>query len=129
MAKSKSRNRQSRRDAISSLMPTALPSAVRSPSRSLLRQIEDRRSFYPEPATRPALLFSGAKHSLIASTPKKATKRAKSRVPSQVAFYAPSQVLVCVRRKRRKEVLHALRKTGKRGQRRPRRNSLSHIRC
>lgn len=127
MAKGKNRNRSSWRDPIASLVPVALPSAVRSPSRDLLRQIEDRRSFYPEPATRPALTFSGSSASIDAHIPKKKANR--NRVPTQFAFSAPGDVLVCVRRKRRKEVLHALRKTGKRGQRRPRRNRFSDIRC
>jgi len=49
----------------------------------------------------------------------------------RVGFSHPWQVIVCVRRKRRREVLHALRKTGRGGskQRKPRRNFWSEVRC
>jgi len=49
--------------------------------------------------------------------------------PSAVAFKAPSRVLLCVRRQQRKEVMHAYSFAGKSGQRSPRRNQWSHIRC
>lgn len=39
------------------------------------------------------------------------------------------KTIICARRKQRKEVLHALKKTGQTGQRRPRRNQYSNIKC
>lgn len=45
------------------------------------------------------------------------------------SFSTPMDTVQCVRRRVRKEVLHAFKKTGKGGQRRPRRNQWSHIKC
>lgn len=49
----------------------------------------------------------------------------------RVGFQHPWQVMICIRRKQRKEVLHAFKKTGSGGgkQRRPRRNFWSEVRC
>lgn len=48
---------------------------------------------------------------------------------SAVAFEQPHNTLVCIRRSRRKEILHALKKTGRKGQKRPRRSAFSDIHC
>jgi len=50
---------------------------------------------------------------------------------TRIGFQYPWQVMICVRRKRRKEVLHALKKTGGRGapHKKPRRNYWSEVRC
>lgn len=52
------------------------------------------------------------------------------RLPSGVAFASPQNMMICVRRKTRKQVLHALKKTGA-GSRKKirRRNEWSDIRC
>lgn len=53
-------------------------------------------------------------------------------VSRRLGFHAPWQVIICVRRKRRREVLHAIRVAGKRGVGRnktQRRNSYSQVRC
>lgn len=55
-------------------------------------------------------------------------------LPYRVGFALPWQVVVCVRRKRRREVLHAFRIAGARGAmrrlfRKPRRNEWSEVRC
>lgn len=52
-----------------------------------------------------------------------------TRLPAQVRFADPAQVAICVRRKERREVLHALRyvRKGKGGSRR--RNWASKIKC
>lgn len=77
---------------------------------------------------RPARLFSGVTATVgVADTPKK--KNGRSQVPFRLAFQAPSETVVCVRRSRRKEVLFAKGKAGKRGQRRPRRSAWSDIKC
>lgn len=100
----------------------------RLPTQTLLTTIEDMRAFDFEPGTRPARLFSGSTASIgVSDAPK--SKNGRSRVPYQVAFKAPAETLVCVRRARRKQVLHALRKTGRGGQRRPRRSKWSSIKC
>lgn len=53
-------------------------------------------------------------------------------LPHRVGFTLPWQVIICVRRKRRREVLHALRFTGKGATRRMRfrrNNEYSEVRC
>lgn len=78
---------------------------------------------------RPARLFSGVTASVgLADAPPK-KKGTRSRVPVQLAFTAPAETIVCVRRRRRKEVLFAKNKTGKRGQKRPRRTAWSDTKC
>lgn len=107
---------------------------------SPLLAIEDRRTWHPEGAQRPARSFNQSQHRLL--VPAVPTRRPQSRPgrvgsgypklrsPSPVvAFGAPEKVLVCVRRKQREEVLHAKRKTGKSGQKRPRRSWYSRISC
>jgi len=124
MARSKN-TKSGTRDALQSL-----PLAVRSrlPIGNRLALIQDLRSFSFEPATRPARLFTGAVSSVWAE-PAPIKKRGRSSVPYQIAFRAPAETLVCVRRSRRKQVLFAFKKTGKRGQRKPRRSKWSSIKC
>lgn len=124
MAKGKkSKNQQTREP--SGLATSQVRSALLA---SPLRLIDDRRTFDFEPGTRPARLFSGSTASITA-TPSTNKKIRPSKVPYQIAFSAPADTLVCVRRQQRREVLFAKNKTGKRGQRRPRRNQWSNIKC
>lgn len=125
MARSKSGKNSGTRDALQSL-------TVRLRSRSALSDtlssMDDGRTFDFAPDTRPARLFYGINASVGAThAPKK--NQHPSRVPYQIAFTAPAETLVCVRRKRRKEVLFAKRKTGKGGQRRARHNKWSKYKC
>lgn len=109
---------------------TARPGRHRS-----LSLYQDLRRFSFEPDfTRPARLFSGS----IASTNveyqnqnhKSRGRQAKTFNPKAViAFSAPGETLVCVRRARRKEVLFAKKKTGKRGQRKARWSIWSKTKC
>lgn len=88
-----------------------------------LTVIEDRRQFHPSPGRSPRLVTGAANHTLKAKTTRAFIP------PTQVMFDAPSKVLVCVRRKVRRGVLHALKKTGKGGMRKPRRNFWSSVSC
>lgn len=93
-----------------------------------LTMLDDLRAFDFEPDTRPARLLSGVTASVGAThAPKK--NQAPSKVPYQIAFSAPAETLVCIRRKRRKEVLFAKRKTGRGGQRRARWSKWSNTKC
>lgn len=94
-----------------------------------LRGIEDLRLFHPVShrfpistvrRSDPVIKARNARSQAILSSPPPRP---------HFAFNAPDSVLVCVRRKRRKEVLHAFGRTGSRGQRRPRFNSNSSISC
>lgn len=98
--------------------------------------VQDRRVFHPDSIYSAPLTFY--------STPAKVRVRSKPRVYQHSfkkslrtlsqsflseGFDDPNKVLVCVRRNSRKEVLHALGKAGRRGQRKPRRNYLSNVKC
>lgn len=50
-------------------------------------------------------------------------------VPPFLAFKAPDNVVTCVRRKVRKKMMFVFNKAGKAGQRKPRRNFNSDVRC
>lgn len=107
--------------------PRLLPSIL--PPRTLrvdLRPVEDRRLFHPLGRVRPALSVSGQAHSL-------ALPRGSSRgvfLSSAVAFKSHKRVSICVRRKRRKEVIFALGRNGRGGSfRKPRRNFYSDVEC
>lgn len=107
-----------------------LPS-VYTPRRNL-GVFEDRRFFHPEAPYAPARSFSKTRHRIVYPTPVRRVKRSAQNIsyPSPHVVFANSpKVLICVRRKIRKEVLHAYRKTGKVGQKRPRRNFYSDIHC
>lgn len=131
MAKGKSHQKGTREPLDSLTLRVALP-VVKRPAIRNLSSIEDFRKFDFEPATRPARLFSGvpAKFSVSATPIKKSRapgRQAKQRV--QLSFNAPRETIVCVRRSTRKEVLFAKNKTGKRGQRKPRRTPWSNYKC
>lgn len=139
MAKSKNRSRRvkqfsfAKRSLPTSLSPTR---SLSRPFRENLEIFEDRRTFHPEGLSRPARLFSQPRHRLTLVDKKPflnpdrfAKLRQFSGTKALVAFEQPSKVLICVRRQIRKEVLHALNKSGKSGQRSPRRNYFSEISC
>lgn len=101
-------------------------------SRSVLRTLEDRREFHPERARRPARGFFIPRHRLvILSDPVGDSMRDMSQsVPFSIGFERPKQVAVCIRRKQRREVIHALGKAGAGvRRRRPRRSEYSDVRC
>lgn len=103
------------------LRPLAQPSS--------LQLIEDRRLYHPLDDFRPARKTSG--HPVEPVTVKK-TPLNKSRafLAHGLSFHAPNRVVICVRRKQRKEVLHALKKVGRgKGHGRKRRNWYSKIGC
>ncbi|QXP08043.1 MAG: hypothetical protein [Arizlama microvirus] len=108
--------------------------------RSSLLEYEDRRTWHPEGSARPARSFSSSRHRLVVQnvTPKKLFAKNVDnfaflrKFPDQkavIAFQAPRRVLLCVRRRIRREVLHAFGKAGKVGQRRPRFSEYSKIKC
>lgn len=105
------------------------------PRLSSLRAIEDRREFHPEGDFRPARGFVYPRHRLVVSVPRQEPSRLADTytpvVPLGVSFKAPRQVAICVRRKQRREVLHAMGKTGRgsRFNRAPRRNVYSEVSC
>lgn len=141
MARSSNRNRRDISTTTSIATRSRVPVTssysdplVRLSSRPLI-PYEDRRLWHPEGDYAPARSFSKPRHRLV--VPKVSDSRASSRslaikplFPSaKIGFAAPKKVLICVRRRIRKQVIHALKKAGRRGQRRPRRNFYSSISC
>lgn len=103
--------------------PSALTVTLRSrPPLPLDRVTENLKA----PAAGPARTFRGVAGVGVEKPRKKSPQKFTK---MQLAFTAPAETLVCVRRSRRKEVLHALKKTGKGGQRKPRRSRWRHVKC
>lgn len=90
-----------------------------------LLAIEDRRMWTPREET-PRGFFRRSTKQVV--QPYKA-RRLRNDVPAQVRFAVPREVAVCVRRKQRRSVLFALRKTGKGSRSRRKRNAFSEFRC
>lgn len=112
-------------------------SVNRTPPADVLFEIEDRRTFWPSShATdwEPARRLSGAPARLTVYPRLNPTKKIALRpfksvgLPFRIGFDRPSSVLVCVRRKQRREVLHARGRTGQ-AVRPGRRNVYSSITC
>lgn len=90
-----------------------------------LTEVEDRRTYHPLDAFRPAMDIGGTQ-----TTQRVVKKSFKRQLPFGLSFGVPETTAICVRRKTRKEVLFAKRKTGKgKSRRRPTRNWFSKIGC
>lgn len=83
----------------------------------VLPEIEDNRLWTPSPPGGQVLRAPRATGGMSAA------------LVDGVRFASPDTVLVCARRHRRREVLFALRKTGKGARSKRRRNSYSNTRC
>lgn len=107
----------------------------------VLRQLEDRRTFHPAGRQRPAAGFFLPRHQLRVATPKRSVSVVTgpyqgvspsaalfSSPPIGVGFVAPRQVAICIRRKTRREVIHARGIAGSKV-RRPRRTEYSGVIC
>lgn len=100
--------------------------------RSTLMDVEDFRTWTPSRVRRPKTLRgnpSRVSHSQAAPVRRKYTYQ--TNFDYGLGFTYPKHVVLCVRRHRRREVLHALRKTGRGGRwnRKPRRNQWSNVKC
>lgn len=88
--------------------------------------VSDRRTWHPLNSDRPLTTISGGS---VRVFPKARSSQRSSAVPAGLAFVNPSRVLICVRRQRRKQVLHALGIAGGRGFRPPKFNWTSNYSC
>ncbi|QXP44132.1 MAG: hypothetical protein [Arizlama microvirus] len=124
MSKSKkSKNRHTRDTFVISNQKLRLPDSILNEDFTdlvALTEIEDNRQFLPS--------FRSPRR--LTTLPARLQPRpVKSRsVAYTVGFEDPTNVVRCVRKKIRKQVLHAFNKTGKGGQRKPRLN-LNFVRC
>lgn len=131
--KSKSRNRSFSKSKIRTRVVHI--NSTRS-VRSNLSKYEDRRLWHPERnyyadaksfnSTRHRLVYPSVNRQFESIRPRRSLL---SQINSAIAFAAPKKVLICVRRKIRKSVLHALGKTGRGGQKSPRFSYYSSIQC
>lgn len=87
----------------------------------------DRRNYHPLGINRPAKTLRDTTPNIVVPTKKE--KRHRQSNLARVTFANPKDVLTCLRRSVRKQVIHAKRKSGKKGQRKPIRNRLSQIGC
>lgn len=96
-------------------------------------ELEDRRRFSfesPQVAIRSPGVRSRIRMAPVGRPAGKTRQRASNAIPREMpTFGSPGQVMVCVRRKSRREVLFALRRTGKGGRARRRRSEFSNVRC
>jgi len=118
-------------DTLSSLLQPEYV-AVRSVS-SWLQDIDDRRMFHPLDEFRPAksVMYRDATQ-LVVPNVNKPQKQSNllSSLPASVQFNAPHSVALCVRRKRRREVLFARGVGGGRQwKRRARWSEFSEVKC
>lgn len=118
------RNRAVYPDAPVKLIPRVLRPAVRQ--RTFLQEVEDRRVWHPLRERAPAGVFSRREERRLVER----DRRSSDPFPSlRLGFAVPEKVAVCVRRKTRREVIHALNKAGGGVSRKRRRNEYSDIRC
>jgi hypothetical protein len=92
------------------------------------RFVESRRTYKfhstPIPTTRPKRTMQ---KTLAMETGRKIQKPVQQNTYNPLSI--PQRAIVCARRKQRKEVMHAIKRAGKSGQKRPTRNQFSHIKC
>lgn len=145
----KSKNQYKKRDAndISNRRLRSYENKTNTKIRDILRSrrdpltlFEDRRQYYPERYTEPARSFTSTRHRLQIRSkvyPSKEqahyqspTSYVHAYLPAQIGFARPNEVLICVRRKIRREVMFAKRKAGRSGGQNKRKlNEYSMIRC
>ncbi len=121
----KSRSRVIPRNTNNSLRFSKLARAIINQNN---RFIEDRRRYNPtrQPRTHKTTLGTSAKIIFTQQTGKKNQMKFKTPI---ARFVNPAQVIACVRRKQRKEIMFANKKAGRQGQRKQKRNSISNIKC
>lgn len=120
MAKRRSkRERKAQRDSNYITTVSAAPTIL---------SLEDRRMFHPEDVPHPRGSLNRSSRLVVSVAPK--ARHISSGLPAHIKFNVPKEVALCVRRKQRRQVLFALRRTGK-GARKfyRRRNEWSNVRC
>lgn len=112
----------------SAVLPSPVVRLALSSLQPLFQQVQDRRSFHPQGTARPPLKVSGKRTRI--DVRRKPGARASMRPGlSSLSFQDPERVLVCVRRRTRRQVLFAKRKTWKGARGRRARNAWSRVSC
>lgn len=105
---------------------------------SVLRLFEDRRFFHPEGVQAPARSFTRLSHRLefragplrVSYRPTRVAMGLENPYPSwKIGFVKPKEVLICVRRRIRRQVMHAFKIAGRSGLGGPRYNAYSKVSC
>lgn len=91
--------------------------------------VSDRRTFHPEGDYRPITSIYGTRVRVQPMARPSEARAGATVVPSALGFVDPARVLICVRRKTRKRVLHALGIAGGTGFKIPKFNWTSGISC
>lgn len=112
--------------------PSSLARAPRAFSFAV--EVEDRRTWWPDDLEPFKTATGSSARVVVGQRTARTAQAALNRLlpiypPSVVAFEAPRRVLVCLRRQRRKEVLHAIGVAGSRFLRKPRRTAASGVSC
>lgn len=93
-----------------------------------LQQVEDRRRWHPLRKLAPAGTLSRRDQRRLVE--KSRPNPFNDPFPSfRIGFEVPKKVAVCVRRKTRREVIHALGKTGSGAKARRRKSEFTNVRC
>lgn len=138
------KSKSSTRGASHTASSAALETGNRPEFRKRVELYYDRRLFKPDESTRPPTakkpLYARVALQVIHVRQKRRQFHAKlqtfnplyharSAIRTRLGFSVPRRLEVCIRRGIRKEVIHATRKAGKAGQRKPVRNFWSAISC
>lgn len=109
-------------------LPAPLPRLSRLSLHEPILALEDRRTWHPLPFSRPVMALERLAARLV---PAVRNRPFKPPLWSGVRFAVPHKVALCVRRNRRKEVLHAKRIAGSGASRfkRRHRNAFSEVSC
>lgn len=108
--------------------PVAPSRVVVSPSRpGLLSLLQDNRTWHPAGSFRPAVSIGG--RSALRHVVKSKPNALRNDISARIGYAVPDKVVKCIRRKQRKEVLHAKGVAGTRVSRRRRRDRWSDVDC
>lgn len=91
----------------------ALQILAETERRLAAQYVEDRRQWHPLKHEQPARKVSGRPAGLRLTDIRNSFFSAQSK--ARLSFADPRRVLTCIRRKTRKEVIHALKKAGRKG--------------
>lgn len=117
-----------RRQSVANRKKTVIASSYNVP-RAAFMEVSDRRRFHPEGVDRPAVMLSGSPVARLVVGPDVKRGPRRGVLPWTLAFANPSRTMICVRRRERREVIHALGVAGSHGLRPPSRNWTSDIVC
>lgn len=110
------------------IVPRLLPK-VTAPKLFPLKQFEDRREYHPDRQNRPPAALPRSSRKLVIVTPQNKAATRKTTLPSKLGFSAPQGVVLCVRRKQRREILFAKSRTGRGAHTPKKRNAWSNVKC